>query len=143
MNLSRFYAVNQVEYCRNFIFRRSFPIHKIFERSCEIGLWRMTANKISEIFGSRITRKLKGNLNTTLEQIEHGHHIFRAYWKNAFIKQYEKFSTLLRNEVCSNNLADFRLKKGLSHLEAVRRKFLRITDRFAGFQAHDSIRNII
>jgi hypothetical protein len=135
MNLSRFYAMNQVEYCRNFIFRRSFPIHKIFERSCEIGLWRMTANKISEIFGSRITKKLKGKLNTTLEQIEHGHHIFRAYWKNAFIKQYEKFSTFLRNEVCSNNLADFRLKKGLSHLEAVRTKFLQITDRFAGFQA--------
>ena len=37
MNLRRFYAVNQVEYCRNFIFKRHFPIHKIFERSCEIG----------------------------------------------------------------------------------------------------------
>ncbi len=135
MNLSRFYAVNQIEYCRNFIFKRHFPIHKIFERSCEIGLWRMTASKISEIFGSRITKKLKGKLNTTLEQIEHGHHIFRAYWKNAFVKQYEKFSTFLRNEVCSNNLTDFRLKKGLHHLAAVRQKFLAITDCFAGFQA--------
>jgi hypothetical protein len=121
MNLSRFYAVNQAEYCRNFIFKRHFPIHKIFERSCELGLWRLTANKISEIFGSRITKKFKGKLNTTLQEVEHGHHIFRAYWKNAFIKQYEKFSTFLRNEVCSNNLTDFRLKKGLSHLEAVRR----------------------
>ena len=135
MNLSRFYAMNQIEYCRNFIFKRNFPIHKIFERSCEIGLWRMTANKISEIFGSRITKKLKGKLNTTLEQIEHGHHLFRAYWKNAFIKQYEQFSTFLRNEVCANNLTDFGLKKGLSHLEAVRTKFLQVTDRFAGFQA--------
>ena len=135
MNLSRFYAVNQVEYCRNFIFKRHFPIHKIFERSCEIGLWRMTASKISEIFGRRITKKLKGKLNTTLQQIEHGHHIFRAYWKNAFIKQYEKFSLFLRNEVCSNNLADFGLKKGLSHLEDVRKKFLHVTDRFADFQA--------
>jgi hypothetical protein len=135
MNLSRFYAVNQVEYCRNFVFKRHFPIHKLFERSCEIGLWRMTANKISEIFGSRITKKLKGKLNTTLEQIEHGHHIFRAYWKNAFVKQYEKFSTFLRNEVCSNNLTDFGLKKGLNHLEAARQKFLEVTDRFAGLQA--------
>ncbi|MBA2535355.1 MAG: hypothetical protein H0V21_10115 [Rubrobacter sp.] len=134
-NLGRFYAVNQVEYCRNFIFKRHFPIHKIFERSCEIGLWRMTANKISEIFGSRITKKLKGKLNTTLEQIEHGHHIFRAYWKNTFIRQYEKFSTFLRKEICSNNLSDFRLKKGLDHLAAVRQKFLAVTDRFAGFQA--------
>ncbi len=79
-------------------------------------LWRLTAHKISEIFGLRVTRKLKGKLNTTLEEIEHGHHIFRAYAKNAFVKQYEKFSTFLGNEVCSDNLADFSLKKGLDHL---------------------------
>src|SRR6202030_1250794 len=113
INLSRFYAIGQVEYCRNFIFKRHFPIHRIFERSCEIGLWRLTAHKISEIFGVRVTKKLQGKLNTTLEQIEHGHHIFRAYFKHAFVKQYEKFSTFLRNEICSNNLSDFRLKKGL------------------------------
>jgi hypothetical protein len=135
MNLHRFYAVNQIEYCRNFIFKRNFPIHRIFERSCEMGLWRLTAHKISEIFGVRVTKKLKGKLNTTLEQIEHGHHIFRAYFKHAFVKQYEKFSTFLRNEICSNNLSDFRLKKGLDHLAAVREKFLAITDRFATFQA--------
>jgi hypothetical protein len=135
INLHRFYAVNQIEYCRNFIFKRHFPIHHIFERSCEIGLWRLTAHKISEIFGARVTRKLKGKLNTTLEQIEHGHHIFRAYFKHAFVKQYEKFSTFLRNEICSNNLSDFKLKKGLEHLAAVREKFLAITDRFATFQA--------
>jgi hypothetical protein len=135
MNLRRFYAINQIEYCRNFIFKRHFPIHRIFERSCEIGLWRLTAHRISEIFGVRVTKKLKGKLNTTLEQIEHGHHIFRAYFKHAFVKQYEKFSTYLRNEICSNNLSDFRLKKGLEHLAAVREKFLAITDRFATFQA--------
>jgi hypothetical protein len=30
MNLSRFYAIAQIEYCRNFIFKRHFPIHKDF-----------------------------------------------------------------------------------------------------------------
>src|ERR1700675_1608512 len=45
INVSRFYAIAQIEYCRNFIFKRNFPIHKIFERSCEIGLWRLTANR--------------------------------------------------------------------------------------------------
>ena len=95
MNLSRFYSISQVEYCRNFIFKRNFPIHKIFERSCELGLWRMTAS----------------------------------------LKQYEKLSTFLRNELCSNNLTEFGLKKGLDHLAAVRAKCLEITDRFAGFQA--------
>jgi hypothetical protein len=135
MNLSRFYAVHQIEYCRNFIFKRHFPIHKVFERSCELGLWRLTAHKISEIFGVRLTKKFRGKLGTVIEQVEHGHHVFRAYWKNAFLKQYEKFSTFLRNELCSNNLSDFGLKKGLDHLDAVRQKFQVITDRFAGCQA--------
>jgi hypothetical protein len=135
MNLSRFYAIAQIEYCRNFIFKRHFPIHKIFERSCEIGLWRLTANKISEIFGVRLDKRLRGKLATVLDQIEHGHHVFRAYWKNAFLKQYEKFSAFLRNELCSNNLRDFGLRKGLDHLDIVRKKFRTITDRFAGFQA--------
>ena len=135
LNLSRFYAISQIEYCRNFIFKRNFPIHKLFERSCELGLWRLTANKITEIFGTRLHRRHRGKLATVIDQIEHGHHVFRAYFKTAFLKQYEKFSTFLRNELCSNNLADFGLKKGLDHLDAVRQTFQAITDRFAGFQA--------
>jgi hypothetical protein len=135
LNLSRFYAISQIEYCRNFIFRRNFPIHKLFERSCELGLWRLTANKIAAIFGSRLHRRHRGKLATVIDQIEHGHHVFRAYFKSAFLKQYEKFSTFLRNELCSNNLSDFGLKKGLDHLDAVRQMFQDVTDRFAGFQA--------
>jgi len=135
INLSRFYALSQVEYCRNFIFKRHFPIHKIFERSCEIGLWRLTAHRISEIFGIRLNKRLRGKLATVLDQVEHGHHVFRAFWKNAFLKQYEKFACFLRNELCSNNLRDFGLKKGLDHLDAVRTRFQTITDRFASFQA--------
>ena len=135
LNLSRFYAIAQIEYCRNFIFKRNFPIHKLFERSCELGLWRLTADKITEIFGTRLNRRMRGKLATVIDRIEHGHHVFRAYFKNAFLKQYEKFATFLRNELVSNNLADFRLKKGLDHLDAVRQRFQTITDRFAGFQA--------
>ena len=56
-------------------------------------------------------------------------------FQDCLLKQYEKFSTFLRNELCSNNLADFGLKKGLDHLDAVRQTFQAITDRFAGFQA--------
>ena len=77
MNLSRCYSMAQIEYCRNFIFQSHFPIHKIFERSCEIGLWRLTANRISETFGVRRTKKLRGKIATVIEQIKHGHHVLR------------------------------------------------------------------
>src|SRR3974390_2171757 len=135
LNLSRFYSIAQIEYCLNFIFKRHFPIHKLFERSCELGLWRLTADKIAEIFGTRLNRSMRGKLATVIDRIEHGHHAFRAYFKNAFLKQYEKFATFLRNELVSNNLADFQLRKGLDHLDAVRERFQAITSRFAGFPA--------
>jgi hypothetical protein len=135
MNLERSYAVSQVEYCRNFIFRNHFPIHKIFERSCELGMLSLTADKIAQIFGTRVTRQLKGKLQSILGKTDHGHHVLRAYLKNSFVKQYEKFSTFLRHEVCSNNLADLHLKKGLDHLLAVRQRFSGILDRFAAHHA--------
>ena len=83
----------------------------------------------------RLNKQHKGKLHSVMEQFEHGHHVFRAYWKNAFLKQYEKASTFLRNEIVSNNLANFRIKKGLDNLPFIRQRFLDITDRFAGFQA--------
>jgi len=112
MNLGRFYALSQVEYSRNFIFKRNFPIHKIFERSCEIGLWRMTSSKISEVFGTRLTKKMKGKLYTTLEQIEHGHHVFRAYCRKRLSQAIREVSppSCATNSV-PTNLSDFGLKK--------------------------------
>ena len=47
MNLRRDYSINPIEYCRNFIFKRHFPIHKIFEHSCEMGLFRLAADKVA------------------------------------------------------------------------------------------------
>ena len=70
LNLSRFYAIAQIEYCRNFIFKRNFPIHKLFERSCELGLWRLTADKIATIFGKRRNRRMRGKLATVIDRID-------------------------------------------------------------------------
>jgi hypothetical protein len=135
INLKRHYSIQQVEYCRNLIFRRSFPIHKLFERSCDIGLLRMLPDKITQIFGFRIHKKLHGKLQVVLEKIEHGHHVFRVCGKNAVLRMYEKFSTFLRLEALSNNLKDFGLKKSLNNLDAVREKLAAATDRFAAFEA--------
>jgi hypothetical protein len=135
LNLSRLYAISQIEYCRNWIFKRNFPIHKLFNRSCELGLWRLTSDKIAQVYGTRLNRRMPGKLATMIDRIEHGHHVFRAYLKNAILKQYEKFAIFLRNELTSNNLADFQLRKGLDHLDAVRQRFKDITDRFADYQA--------
>jgi hypothetical protein len=46
---------------------------------------------------------LGGKLATVIDQ--HGHHVYRAYFKHAFLKQYEKFLTFLRNELSVRDLA--------------------------------------
>jgi hypothetical protein len=135
INLGRHYSLQQVEYCRNFVFRRNFPIHKLFERSCDLGLLRLTADKISQVFGFRLSRRTRGKLSTVLERLDHGHHVLRACAKNAVLRMYEKFSTFLRIEALSNNLRDFRLHKSLDTLETVRQTLANVTDRFANFQA--------
>jgi hypothetical protein len=135
--LERSYYVHQVEYCQNFVFKRHHPIRKIFERSCELGLWSMTGERIWRAFGRGHRDRIKGKLQTIMERIEHGQHVFRAYWKHAWVKQYEKYATFLRNEVTSNNLRDFKLKKGLAHLGEVRTRLLQVLDRFAGQQAEN------
>jgi len=66
--LDRQYSIDQIEYCRNFIFNRHFPIHKIFEQSCEMGLFRLTADKVAHIFGVRVTKRLRGNAGSVLEK---------------------------------------------------------------------------
>jgi len=135
INLGRYYSLQQVEYCRNLIFRRNFPIHKLFERSCDLGLLRLSADRIAQVFGWRLHKRMSGKLTSVLERTEHGHHVLRAYAKNAVTRMYEKFSTFLRLEALSNNLKDFGLNKGLDNLDQVRRTLLAVTDRFATFEA--------
>jgi hypothetical protein len=135
INLRRAYSLNQVEYCRNFIFRRHFPIHKIFERSCELGVFRLTADVITQIFGVRKHKRLRGKLHTMLEKLDHGHHVLRIYCKSLVARTYEKFGTFLRVEVCVNRLKDLGLNKGLDNLPALRQKLVTVTDRLVGFEA--------
>src|SRR5260370_24993386 len=135
INLKRDYSINQIEYCRNFIFKRHFPIHKIFEHSCEMGLFPLSADEVAYIFGVRVSKRLRGKLYSVLEKLDRGHHVLRIYCKNLVGRMYEKFSTFLRIEVCVNRMKDLGLNKGLKNLECLRQRLVAITDRFAGFEA--------
>jgi hypothetical protein len=95
----------------------------------------LTVDRIKQVFGRRVTRRFKGRLETVLSAIDQGQHVMRAWFKNSFVKQYEKARTFLRFEVCSNNLKDLCLKKGLAGLEAVRQSMGGILDRYAAAQA--------
>jgi hypothetical protein len=132
--LRREYSLNQVEYALNVVFRRHFPIHKIFERSAELGLLCLTADKVAQIFGVRKHKRMRGKLHSMLEKLDHGHHVLRIYCQSLVARMYEKFSTFLRMEICVNQLRDLRLHKGLENLGALRKKLVAATHRLADFE---------
>src|ERR1700751_4012316 len=45
VKLSRFYAISQIEYCRNFIFKRNFPIHKLLAARLRARMWAANTPK--------------------------------------------------------------------------------------------------
>src|SRR5262249_44848313 len=107
LNLSRFYAISQIEYAATLFSSATFP-----STSCSSEVVNSACG------GSPPTRLPRSSApvctagtaaSSPPSSIKHGHHVFRAYFKSAFLKQYEKFSTFLRNELCSNNLTDFGL----------------------------------
>jgi hypothetical protein len=133
--LPRFWAVQQVEYCLNFLFKRNWPIRRLFERSCELSLYLLTADRIGQLFAAPARRRIHGKLQNVLERLPQGRHVFRAYWKHSFLKQYEKWSTFLRLELVCNSVRDFRLRKGLQDWETMRAQFGKVLERFAQHQA--------
>jgi hypothetical protein len=68
------------------VLRRNWPIHKLYQRSCDLGLYRLTADKRSHLFGFRLHKRLSGKLATVLDKTEHGHHVLRACGKNAVLR---------------------------------------------------------
>lgn len=130
--LRRYWCFAQVEYCMNFIFKRNRPIRDLYVRSCDLGLMTLTMDRIANIFGRRVTRRIKGKFETVLERMDEGHHVLRGYFKRSFVKQYEKWRTFLRLEVVSNDVKDLGLKrKGLHGLSELQTKMKEAVGRFA------------
>jgi hypothetical protein len=66
-----------------------FPIHKLFQRSRGLGLFRLTADKLAEMFGFRLHKRMRGQARHRLGTV------LRACAKNAVLRMYEKFRYLL------------------------------------------------
>ena len=134
MNLDRSYSLAQVEYCKNIIFYQHFPITRLFQSACQLGLLLLQASSISRLFGKRITKRIKGKLQHTLEKSGQGYFVLRSYFKNGFVKQYIKFSNYLRTEATSNNLPDLGIRKSLGNLPVIKKTLADIVDRYLHHQ---------
>jgi hypothetical protein len=91
-------------------------------------------NKLTVIFGHRITDRYRGKLQTVIEDMNLPNPVIRSHYKNGFIKQYVRDNRLLRTEAATNNVNDYRVAKATDNLPELRQTLQRITDRYFDIQ---------
>jgi hypothetical protein len=124
----------QVEYCDNLIFHRRAALDQLGERLLDANRTIGQPNKITTIFGRKVTKQYRGKLQTVIEDIQLPNPVIRSYFGKGSIKQYVRDHLNLRTEPATNNVADYGIKKAVEHLPALRAKLSSIIDNYLNVQ---------
>jgi len=124
----------QVEYCDNLIFHRRAALEALGERLLDANRTIGQPNKITTIFGRRVTKQYRGELKTVIEDLDLPNPVIRSHYGNGFIKQYVRDRLNLRTEPATNNVADYGVKKAVENLPQLRQKMASIIDNYLDVQ---------
>jgi hypothetical protein len=124
----------QVEYCDNLVFRRRAALDRLGERLLDANRTIGQPDKITTIFGRKLTKLYRGKLQTVIEDIKLPNPVIRSHYGNGFIKQYVRDHLILRTESATNNVADYGIKKAIEHLPHLRERLATIADRYLDVQ---------
>src|SRR5438270_184794 len=125
---------SQVEFCDNLIFHRLPALDKLGERLLDANRTIGQPNKITVIFGRKITKQYRGKLQTEIEDMHLPNPVIRSHYRNGFIKQYVRDHLMLRTEAATNNVTDYGVNKAVEHLPALRDKLSAIDDSYLNIQ---------
>jgi len=124
----------QVEYCDNLIFRRRVALDRLGERLLDANRTIGQPDKITTIFGRKLTKLYRGKLQTVIEDIHLPNPVIRSHYGNGFIKQYVRDHLILRTEPATNNVADYGVRKAVEHLPQLRERLGAIIDNYLNVQ---------
>ncbi len=124
----------QVEYCDNLIFHRRAALDAMGERLLDANRTIGQPNKITTIFGRRVTRQYRGELKTVIEDLDLPNPVIRSHYRSGFIKQYVRDHLNLRTEPATNNVTDYGVKKAVENLPQLRQKMSSIIDNYHNVQ---------
>jgi hypothetical protein len=91
-------------------------------------------NKITVIFGRRITKHYRGKLQTEIADMDLPNPVIRSHYGNGFIKQYVRDHLILRTEPASNNVNDYGVNKSVQNLPVLRNALSAIADNYLNVQ---------
>jgi len=125
---------SQVEFCENLIFRKRAALDELGERLLDANRNLGRPDKLTVIFGRRVTKQYHGKLQTEIEDLHLGNPVMRSYYKNGFAKHYVRDYDLLRIEAATNNVRDYGINKAVDNLVPLREKMQAITTRYQEVQ---------
>ena len=125
---------SQVEFCDNLIFRRRAALDMLGERLLDANRTIGRPDKITVIFGRKITKHYRGKLQTEIEDMNLPNPVIRSHYANGFIKQYVRDHLILRTEPASNNVNDYGVNKAVENLPALRKAMSAINDNYLNVQ---------
>jgi hypothetical protein len=125
---------SQVEFCDNLIFYRRAALDKLGERLLDANRTIGQPNKITVIFGRKITKQHHGKLQTEIEDMHLANPVIRSHYRNGFIKQYVRDNRILRTEAATTNVTDYGVNKAVENLPALRAKLASINHNYLDIQ---------
>ncbi len=124
----------QVEYCDNLIFHRRAALDELGERLLDANRTIGQPDKLTVIFGRKITRRHRGQLQTVIEDLHLPNPVIRSHYGHGFIKQYVRDHLLLRTEAATNNVRDYAVPKAIDNLPQLRQQQTAIVDNYLDVQ---------
>jgi DNA-binding transcriptional ArsR family regulator len=124
----------QTELCDNLIFRRRAALDRMGERLLDANRTIGQPNKITVIFGRKISKQYRGKLQTVIEDRELPNPVIRSHYGSGFVKQYVRDHLLLRTEPASNNVHDYGCKKAVENLPQLRQRMSSVIDNYHNVQ---------
>ena len=125
---------SQVEFCDNLIFRRRAALDLLGERLLDANRTIGRPDKITVIFGRKVTKHYRGKLQTVIEDMNLPNPVVRSHYGNGFIKQYVRDHLILRTEAASNNVNDYGVNKAVDNLPILRKSMSAINDNYLDVQ---------
>jgi len=121
---------SQVEYCDNLIFHRRAAVDEVTQRLLDLNRNIGQPNKITTIFGRKVTKEYKGKLQSVIEDLDLPNPVIRSHYGHGFAKQYVRDDRLLRTEPATNSVYDYGVKKDVENLLQLRTRMSEIIDNY-------------
>jgi len=116
------------------VFHRRAALDGLGERLLDANRTIGQPDKITTIFGRKVSKSYRGKLQTEIENMHLPNPVIRSHYRNGFIQQYVRDHLILRTEASTNNVTDYGVGKAVDNLPALRTTLSAINDNYLTVQ---------